>query len=392
MNSKPSIRDRITSIIVFLFLTHGVVYFFLDPNEIYNLDSPVRFIKYVLTILFIVFNIDRMRTKGVLLFVAVASAVFISYAFSDSSYSVFQGVLYIAPLIVLAFDFNKLKSINFYQIVVYTFAVATVVGLVEFLVLDNVFSRFMGYSGSVEYRAVSVFVNPNNYGISIVLAGFYLLFYWRFRIDNIYAKGALLAITGYQTLISGSKTALVGFVLLSAAYIWIGVRSKKTIKHKDVLVITIITTFLSIPASIFFAQSNVVETIINPSDEKTVRSFSMSSMDERYGMFDNFFSVIEDGLEYFIFPSLNSNLVYIDNSYLFVWAVFGIFPFLAMVIFMLWTLRLLYVRGNMPIFYIYATILAMCYTTNIIYLWPLGYILWSILAMEFQPFRAKISR
>ena len=62
MKSRNRIgSDNFIQILVFVFMTHGVVYQFV-PEDIYNDSSPFRYIKYgvVLLLLLFMFNVKKV--------------------------------------------------------------------------------------------------------------------------------------------------------------------------------------------------------------------------------------------------------------------------------------------------------------------------------------------
>ena len=162
--------------IVFFFFAHGFLYI-LNPQDIYNANSPIKLIKYALLFGFFVLSIRAINyTKLVLLCMFFIVLFFFHYYSRELGIGVtIKSILmgftsYAFPMTILLL-YKNLKKINAVTVTGMVLTFSSVIGYVEYLFLRGLFEKFSAGG----YRVVSIFVNPNNAGVLFAIMSFFLL-------------------------------------------------------------------------------------------------------------------------------------------------------------------------------------------------------------------------
>jgi hypothetical protein len=170
---RRSTRYKIINYLITAFFIHGFV-FFLMPNEIYNLNSPLRYIKYPILALTLIIVLNKCKPIEIVKYIVSAIILFsINFIAVGNNFSLISLFTYVIPLSIFFFYDGLAKYLNAKKIAAITYIFATIFGYYEFFFLGGVFSRF----SSSGYRIVSIFVNPNNFAITMVILTTYILRY-----------------------------------------------------------------------------------------------------------------------------------------------------------------------------------------------------------------------
>src|SRR5690606_21445887 len=192
MHRMSITRKTLLTWLAFLFLTHGVGYFF-SPEHVHDPSSPYKYVKYIIVLVYILFTIQN-NTYSKLFFFAALIPLAVYYNVINSEPDMVNFVGYVLPAYFL-FDIKNISQINWRSIVIWTILITSVIGYYEVIFLDN---HFYMYNRSFQdYRMVSIFLNPNNLGIVITLLTFaYLEFFSTRKILSwlCYFNGLLIVV------------------------------------------------------------------------------------------------------------------------------------------------------------------------------------------------------
>lgn len=350
--------------LAFLFLTHGIGYFF-SPEHVHDPSSPYKYVKYVILLVYILFTIQNNLYSKLIFFAAlIPLAVYYNVINSEPDMVNFMG--YVLPAYFL-FDIKNIRQINWRSIVIWTILITSVIGYYEVIFLDN---HFYMYNRSFQdYRMVSIFLNPNNLGIVITLFTFAYL--ESFSIRKIlswlcYFNGLLIVV------LSGSKTGLGVFMFFSVYILYLAISNRHSenalIKRADLKYLV-----FAIPVVLVVALR-----LIAMVDLSDMRDFNWGSLMVRLRDYNVFFSLVREN---YLFPWINTTKN-IDNMYLHIWGSFGL-P--GMIAFILFNMFLFFKITSRKMMAILLSFLLMGFTTNYMYLWPLGYMYWAFLSFCFTP-------
>ncbi|MEQ8363065.1 MAG: hypothetical protein RH948_09365 [Cyclobacteriaceae bacterium] len=352
-------REKILTLLVFLFLVHGT-YYFLVPEDVHNNESPIKYVKYFLVLLFMGFSLNEKITEKLIFFLLWMPLAFYFNAINNEPDWV-NFVGYLLPAYLL-FSNETLRKINWSFVVVWVILIASLLGYVEILFLDNHF--YMYNASKSDYRVVSIFLNPNNFGIVIAILTFSFILF----LESSKYVNAIMFINGIMLVVfSGSKTALGIFVMLTIYNSYRLIRNPKLykIKRNDVFLLPIIGALL------FF----LLRLIIN-FDYSSMRTLEWETLVVRFIDYSEFMGLVENN---FLFPWEDA-VKNIDNIYLHLWGSFG-FPIL--VLFVAFNIALFILVRSAFAALLSSVFLIIGFTTNFLYLWPLGYFYWAVTSLIF---------
>lgn len=360
-----SIKQKIANYLAIIFFIHGALYF-LKPSEIYNLNNPLKYIKYIVLISILMLALNRRSLKRVVLYLLVVAAIImINLIALGGNLNLISVFVYIFPLSVYFFYDELSKYLDVKKIISISYVVASVFAYVEFFILQGVFPRF----ASLGYRVVSIYVNPNNFGLVVVVFTACMLN----RGMGIFRSCLIVANSALLIFLSGSRTALVAYGMVLMMYflnyvIKILLLSGK-IKTKFILsfllfVIVISGLVLSLDVCIekfwqIFGKLRSIDSLI-------------LSMRIRLGGYSAFLA--SDNL---VFP-WQKTMIYVDNIYLHVWGMFGLIMLVFWGIFNICLLFVVVSKRQFDNFNLLLIFIVGGLSTNWLYLWPLAYCYWYI--------------
>ena len=363
-------RSIILTLLVFAFLSHGVLYFVSgSTNDYYSYDNPIKVIKYAVFFLSLItipiyqdcFSRKDLLPIGISFFMCVCAFI-ANPKFND--YIVLLN--YCIPVFTMFLCETLERKVNLTSVIRVVYIFASIIGYIEFLFLKGKFGRF----ADLGYRACSIFVNPNNFSAFLFLSAAILITntsdsIWQFVC--IFNSFVLLRM-------SGSRSGLL--IMAIALLLIFGYRFLNIVKKQDNEIAVSFKTVLVVVLGLFVvgflvAFPEIVFSGIN-SLIKGGRSIGQIDLSlGRIGQIRQFF----DSASFDFFLPYVFKEVYTDNIMLHVWGFFGFPGFLLYFvgtftcIIKLWgidrrkclLLILLFLFG---------------FFENYLYLWPIAYIYW----------------
>lgn len=329
MRSTTHFLRKCINLSIFLMISSGAIYLFY-PDQHYNDSGWAVLIKYIIYIPLIVLIIlgflllnKRLSPVGVVL---VASWVMIAIFAYLAGTDVVRVGLYTLPVFAaLSPQWVRDAAPKLSYWVLWL----TVIGAgYEYFVLGG-FPRFH----PIQYRAISIFVNPNNLGIFSVI-----LYYYARELGH--PRSAISFVLSLSLiLISGSKTGFFCFIILLFAY-----QANRTPAHALIALIGggLVSTFAILSGLIPFESAFI-----------------------RIEQVTDFFETVDA----IFYPDPNS--AYADSSYIQTWLQMGLIGtlfFSSVIIYCAVRDRL-----QRPLWLVLG---AASITTNLLYLFPLAYVFW----------------
>jgi hypothetical protein len=363
-------KSCLVNFLVAVFLIHGALYF-IYPESIYSLTSKIKLVKYiVLLVLYIVVIKDMKFTSVLPLLVTYSCLAVLSLASTGHSFNFVELFSYLIPMSLMFFYGSIMKYLNVRRIVLWTYLIMTIFAYVEFFVLNGLFFRF-AKSG---YRITSIFVNPNNLGILLVLLSLFVYIYYNracFILGFIFILNSL-----FISFLSGSRSSLMVSLLIISVYFFCkaikicnGAKFKRTTTCYLLIVICLAQAWL---ITYYGYLIDIIAYLLR----NTRKIGNMELFNGRSSQYSNFLSNVNNNI---LFPS-TSNLVYTDNVYLTIWGMFGL---CGLFLFCVFNVFLCYVAIKCKEYHKLGMLLVFCVfgiSLNFIYLWPTAYIYWLLVA------------
>lgn len=378
-------RNKLIILLVILMFVHGALYFY--TGDIYSYDNPVKVLKYLL-VLFVCAAIffERLLQPSAatyeiffifcwfaILLKLLLNTVYFNLDINDVIFFIFPSLLFLTSKYINIYSIGKILG--------FVFIFSLLFLGIEFFLLSDVSSRF----SSTGFRAISIFINPNAFGIFIVLILSVLNFTnWSKSVLRLfYGLGLLMVV------FSGSKTGLGCFVILvilnDVSRILVNKNKFADLFLKYSFFIAIVLVFV-----MNFQVLDIFESI-------RLRSLDLESGAQRVFAYREFFQATNNC---FFSPRSCNPEVYVDNAFINIWIVLGFDAFLLVLFLMIMSFVITFlvterqVRYNFFIFYVIFWSAAL--TTNVISIWPTAYLFWIILGISYANTRgqakARLSR
>lgn len=326
-------------ILTLLFLLHGIVYFWY-PEAVLIESSPLKLIKYIILILAISFTFYKDLVTA--FYASFIFVFFLTLGMIAQNFSFDSAIIkYLTPLVSAILLYKPIISLSKSRKKI--IALATYILGIIFSIFEhsNESISLSPYStGLFGERVSSIFVNPNNFAITMLFILIYLLENTHKKIIKI----VYILLYSIVLVLSFSKTA----ILLTLVYI--------TYRF-----FFIVLPILLIAASYFIASS-----------KHLFGSFSFDSLVARHQYNDSFRYLIEENL---LFPFFN-NYQYTDNNYLNIYGNFGLVVIILLILMYIFIFAILLSKRKYDLAVILILFLITMYSTNILYLWPIGYFHW----------------
>ena len=370
------LKSSFINYFVIIFLIHGFL-FFIMPNEINDNNSPIRNIKYILLVIILITILFNCKVKKIFFYLMISIALLISNLISVGSYfSLRSFLVYIIPLIIFFVHHELSKYLNIGKIVSVVYVFSSILSYIEFFVYNGIFFKF----SSSGYWVISIFVNPNNFGIVITLLTIYLI--ERKLSLNKFYKVCLLLNSFLLIFLSGSKTALVSLLLVMFYYFVTLLKHfifnnniKIKLKMLFILTISVILFLLFVTMfynNIFYVYNDILATT------RSFETINISAM-TRYNEYHAFIINCDN----LIFP-WRAKINYIDNIYLHIWGTYGLFIFILFIMFNEYVLFYAVYKKRKLQTLLLIILLLSGLTTNILYIWPISYFYWYLSADIFN--------
>ena len=314
--------NEVRRFIFFIFVVNGAGYLvFVDQH--YNAAGWYVWIKYIilaasflfLTISFLAAKKIYFKREVAVTFFLWASIFSIPVLFGADAFRSFQYIVPIFSLVLFA-DWRHSMTGKYWWLI---FCLTILGALFEYYWLGG-FERFH----PTGYRGVSIFVNPNNFGISIVILSAVAI------LKNYANKCLILVVTFFLVIYSGSKTALIMLIVLFICTLNVKVVTKS--------LFFIVSPILIISGFIFGGSIGY----------SLLESSELTSFFIRMSYASDFFS----GVQNLMMPSVDSTSYYVDNAYLQLWIDLGFISAISLVFFMAHCFYCFFWRPSQLIFFI----------------------------------------
>jgi len=327
--------------LVLLFFLHGVLYF-LYPEDLHNISSVIKLIKYILIVLFALFFSLKVKFRKIFNS-ALFFIVFLSFYMISNSFEISEKlILFLIPFLFMYMFIAEFNHHLIIKLTVVIYLITSIFSYVEYFFLNGIFSRF-GF-GDFGYRISSIYINPNNCGITMLFISIYMLENSKNKIFNtiIYINTFLVV------LLTISKTAM----LLFFAYVLF------KFFRQGIFILIVIGSVL-----LLYVDTTIdVEVLLS----------SFRHRNEYNSLFLNLAN------ENVFFPFLNF-VQYTDNIYLQVWGYFGFLVATAFVIFNMLIMTVLFLKRDYVKLFTLILFILTGVTTNFLYTWPLSYMYWGFI-------------
>jgi hypothetical protein len=369
IDTKIKYKSFIVNLLLLIFLTHGILYF-LYPDDIYNLSSPIRYLKYIAIFLIVVVSLNETKKYKMALFTFITAILFaLNLLAVGQNFDTILFINHIFPMIMFFFYDGLSKYISAHKLTIITYIVMTIMGYVEYLFLRGLFSLFAD-SG---YRIVSIFVNPNNLGLVIIVLSVYIL--GENILKNKVFKILFILNSFLLIFLSGSRNSMLIFstYLLLIILYWLFKIIRNGLSKKNVYFIygfiLFVVLFLVFNNGII---SNAIESLLSTTRSLTSTNFFQGRLIQYSGFLDN--------VKVDLFFPLKNGFVYTDNLYFHIWGTFGLITLLFFLVFNLYLLIRIIRENKLVHFALLILLLLAGIAENLIYFWPVGYFYWYLVA------------
>jgi hypothetical protein len=335
--SAPEPLQRLVSAaplyVLFTFLISGGLYL-IFPEQHYNVTGWGVLVKYILYFGLLALLAGHVAINGTLslssIIVALAWVIAISMGVMMGA-DAKRAFLYLIPVTALLAPRSfQLRATS----LALPLLLVTLAGAVyEYFVLGG-FARFHPTS----YRGISIFINPNNLGITVAVLSAYVTLTRRGTLSWI-----TLTFCGALVLYSGSKTGMAALLALTVLLLAQASALRLVAFGLPVLVLAA----LSIATGLVHLQ--------------------LDSAWARIRQYTEFFSNINNT----IFPFLDAMPYYADNAFIQLWIEMGLPAAIVYV-----TVMLICVVREKLWSPLWAIFVLSSMTTNVPYLFPLAYLFW----------------
>lgn len=343
---------------MFLFFCHGALYFL--TGDIYDENNPLKLLKYVILLVMLITMIFSLSFNPVYRAVVLPFQLYLSliamlYLFNGLS--IYAVMMFLIPTVFYFFS-EKIQYDTFLKILTAVSLIATAFAVMEFAFFRHISMRF----SSTGFRSISIFVNPNNFGVftSLTLAlivGSEPLFYKKY-------KPLIWIVAGISIALSGSMTAVGIYSFIITSLIM------SSIFHGKISKLFICFAVLSIAAMSTLPYLNYGEHV------RSVDSVGLNSVSARFEYLHHFMNAVADNP---FFPLFHDATLYADNAFVYAWistGLIGAFGLFLIVLFMIYLS--LVSKDHRKYLLFYLSILMAAMTTNILNIWPIAYIFWGV--------------
>lgn len=358
--------NYVLTLLLVIFFCHGVLYFW-DTSSYYSYQNPIKIIKYILMLLFMIL-LFFVKKKIVYQDLIAIALVFFMVTNALVSHAVFDDYImlinYCVPICTLSLYPIISKKCNVYSILVITYVFSSIIAYIEFWWLNGVFDMF----SDMGYRVCSVFINPNNYGTYIWIVTSMILI----KEDNSLVKTITLGNSLFLLILTGSRSSLIIMYLIVVMVLFYNIAktlsSKYKLSQKNIAMLLVCFLIILLLAVSDLSINNFFD------NGKGIRN--ITDIDLTVGRYEQYLRFFDRSDFNIFYPNMYSD-VYVDNLFLHVWSFFGL------------PTACLYIGGSIFIIYrlwhwdkpcsaLMILLLFEGMFENFLYLWPTAYIYWYI--------------
>lgn len=401
MNTNANtLRKPLLNLLILLFFIHGVIYIFY-PDQVYDDSSRFKFIKYIILMIIYLILLKEINIKNIISIFLLIVVMLIFHIYGNKSSNYILLLNYIFPLSITIFSLKLQRYVNFFKVATITFGISSFLAYIDFYIIKGIFTIWHHPDGF--YREVSIFVNPNNFGLMIVLLLYFILFYQNddLKPRKVIINLILIINAAIMVRLSGSNTALITLLISVVFYIYNIVIRNKFVNKKSCnkcnklkiskimlptrkkLLITLSVILALLFIYMLYCNFNYLRIIISNINARTI---TLESAYARLSVNLSFINLIKQNILY----PYKYNYIYVDNIYFHIWGTFGIFILIAFIMYNIFLIVISTKKRKPMYFCIIFIFLLMGFTTNYLYLWPLGYIYWAITSIILNEFKIDI--
>ena len=362
---KKNNKAIIINLLVFLFLNHGILYYY-NPNNIYNYSSPIKFVKYIL-ILILFFIYFKQMNKRTLLYAIIIIVLFnVFHIIANNDGSLILILNYCFPILIICL-YNLLeKYLNIHVCIIITYILATVMAYIEYFFMNTPFLQY----ADVGYRVCSNFINPNNFAA--------ILWFFTICLIHDWINLAIIVNSCILLMLSGSRAGMlifaigILFILLEKVVFVIknggGIKKKYLIKYLQIITLGC-TSIILLRHQFYYFFCALIS-----------GSRQIGNIDLSVGRFEQYIAFFKNVQENPLFPNI-VNYVYTDNLYLHLWGFFGIGLCIVFILFNLYLIFMCFQRNQKIMFILLLLFFIYGFAENYLYLWPMAYIYWYLVCI-----------
>lgn len=341
-------------ILITIFFIHGAIFLWF-PETVNDDSSPFKLIKYVIIFFAVAITFNKNSLKAIFLYcVPLISILFPLSLIAHNFYPDMTVIKYLIPLLTVIMLYKPILNIpneNKYIIALIIYLIAVTLGFYEFNDPSRSLSPYS--TGLFGPRISSIFVNPNNYGITMLFLLLYLL-----KTSNKVILNIILSILFIPVaILSFSKTA----IFIAAFYL--------TFRYKILMFPLLLSGLISVFLTGWIRLNEI----------------DLPSLIARFNYNNRFIDLISDNP---IFPFFKQ-MQYTDNNYLNIYGHFGIIGIISLLLFYFILLIALLLNRKNNLALILSLFLIVEFTTNILYLWPLAYMHWFFIFYCYKSLNSK---
>lgn len=346
-------------------MLYGILYFF-NVDDIYNENSYIKYIRFGVVFVYFIVNIDSVMIDRLCIWIFTALMLFILFMIASNSatYDWLNYINFILPtLIPICCPSLISRSVKINKLCLITYVVSCVFAYIEYFFFGGLFTRF-SRSG---YRVISIFVNPNNFGIILAILTCVLLY--NFKFSNAY-KLIMVVNSLFVIYLTGCRTALISLIIVLLLYVLQNIDLTKEIQGGRIILFMSIS-YVLIGLIVYLTHTELHLDVRDLMNFSSNNSYTLSN-DARMDANLYFFSQVK---KHPFYP-WTDEIKNLDNMYFYIWGRFGFLVFLSYILWQLFTLKTVLLKKNNLHIVLWIVFFLAGITTNFLYLWPLGYFYW----------------
>ena len=352
---------------------YGILYFF-HPTDIYNEESYIKYIRFIVVLMFLIININSIWIDRLFKWISVSLLFLLQFVFATNStnYDWLNYINFVLPTMIPICCPNLIsKSVNINKLCLITYIVSNIFAYIEYFYFNGLFTRF-SRSG---YRVISIFVNPNNFGLILVILTCIILYNYNF--SNV-CKLMIVSNSLFVIYLTGCRTALLSLIVVLFLYAFHNVNRKKKIKKQSIIMF-ISVLYLAVGVILLF---NKVDFQLNVRDRIDISSGNIFSISNDARVESNHHFILE-AKKNPLFPWAYE-FKNLDNMYFYLWGRFGLIAFLIFLLWQFYTLKIVLLNKNNLNISLWIVFLTAGVTTNFLYIWPISYFYWYYISCIFK--------
>lgn len=358
----------VNKLLIFLFLIQGVSSFWVgDVHE----NMTVKYFKYVLFLLFIMFNINRDLLLKIPVFLFSIFLFLYLYFTSKQNPSVgldffiSRTLNFFFPFLLILVPKNIVSLKSIVNVLDWLIITSCVFCFIEYSFFQEIVKNFNMTERGGTYRCISFFINPNNAGtIFSFLLIYSISMVNKNRVKYLFYIFSLIV----SIFLTGSKTPVLLLGGYYFAYCLLYIIKKQSISTK------VFKYFIYVSSATFVLVQAV--SILSYYDIYKFREVTSVSDDGRYTQILNFLELIQQD---FFFPGYKiHSIVTYDNNYMQTWVDFGFSGLVLHALLLFSIIVFYYKRISISLVAFIVSWFLLGFALTSFYIWPLAYVFYFI--------------